>query len=272
MPITIREISQDTGLPITLLSTIAEKEFSNELSYVNNILAINESFEKRLVTRVTEIDSGIVNKEKQLKAAWEATDNTIADQQARGYRIERQSLSLKAVNLVGLLLAIITAVIYARFDILWPDYAISEADNSLTTIGIRIALILSTCVICAPIHEAIHGIGFLPGCHWVWKGKIQLDFSLHYMTAFCRCAEAQKKKSMIVAVMLPFIVLSIFPMLTGIVLGIKTLCFVSCLHALGCVGDFYYVIVLSRIKADMILNAPVDYAFYSIEFPAVGKV
>lgn len=180
-------------------------------------------------------------------------------------------LNMKAFQAAGFLFGFLFCSYYFYF--LWDGTL--EGDNSpfLSVIAnstgvVRVlsesGLLIAVSLIMIVPHELLHAVGFLPGCGWQWRGNMKFGFSLKKMVAYCHCPVPMRRVTAMVAVLLPFIVLSVMTLPLSILLNMKLLLLACILNAIGSMGDLIIAYMLLREKPDYVIDHPTECGFTGV--------
>ncbi len=155
---------------------------------------------------------------RKLKEKNEKTDAVIEERlantarvteklKADGYEAEDATVSILKANLLSLVTALPFAALFIVLFLVQcsPQIIVAEMTHS----G-RIFWLLGLVLLSIPVHEGLHGLGWMFSCERGWK-SIQFGVMWSQLTPYCHCREALSIKRYAAGLLLPFFVLGVLP-------------------------------------------------------------
>lgn len=163
---------------------------------------------------------------------------TEEDYLSAGYEKEEQIISIVQANKM----AFVTAGPFVVLEfIIWLGVFHLPLGLKLShAFGLLLLYILTI-----PIHEGLHGLGFLP---FVKNGvrSIKFGFMKEYLTPYCHCREGLKPRAYLFALLLPFGVLGIGTFIIGLLTQEPLFLWLSALSLLSAGGDTTIAVLLRK--------------------------
>lgn len=168
-----------------------------------------------------------------------------AELEQQGYVREDATITVMKANLMVFLtslpVCIVLAVLFGLLSSGTPDF------SKLHGLAFLIPLLLSV-----PVHEFLHGLGWLPSCKNGWK-SIRFGFMLSSLTPYCNCKEAMGVGRYYAGLLLPFTVLGLLPSAAAVVTGSFALLGFGLLNILLAGGDLAIALVIRKYLGEQAL-------------------
>lgn len=162
-----------------------------------------------------------------------------AQLEAEGYQMKDETFSARTANLMifatGVPLSILLGVVYL----------LVQRKNALNVFSCNWKLVLLALLISVPVHEFLHGLGFVGACREKWK-SIGFGFQLKALMPYCCCKEALGIGSYLFGVLLPCTVLGLIPSVIAIAANLPEVFLFGILSILIASGDLTIVLRLLR--------------------------
>lgn len=124
-------------------------------------------------------------------------------------------------------------------------YLLVQRKNALNVFTCNWKLVLLALLISVPVHEFLHGLGFVGACREKWK-SIGFGFQLKALMPYCCCKEALGIGSYLFGVLLPCTVLGLIPSVIAIAANLPAVFLFGILNILIASGDLTIVLRLLR--------------------------
>jgi len=112
------------------------------------------------------------------------------------------------------------------------------------------ALTFSLMFIWLWIHEIIHGIGFSINKEVSFK-NVTFGALLEKGILYCMCKQKISKKSILIALILPLVVIGFITLIISFIINDGVLAFLSCLNISGAIGDIVMFIMITRMPKEI---------------------
>ena len=135
-----------------------------------------------------------------------------AELESQGYHAENATVSIVKANILACVTALpVAAAFCVAFFLLNRDISPfrSFVDNYL--------LIMAAMFVSVPVHEFLHGCGWVLSCRKKWK-SIQFGVMWDSLTPYCHCREAMGVMPYYVGLLMPLTGLGILPCILALVL------------------------------------------------------
>ena len=142
----------------------------------------------------------------------ENTARITSELETQGYHAEDATVSIVKANVMACVTALpLAAAFCVAFFLLNRDISPfrSFVDNYL--------LIMAAMLVSVPVHEFLHGCGWVLSCRKKWK-SIQFGVMWDSLTPYCHCREAMGVMPYYVGLLMPLTVLGILPCILALVL------------------------------------------------------
>ena len=189
-------------------------------------------------------------KQADAKAREAECERVQAELEQQGYHREDATVSIVKANLMVFATSVPVCIVLAvLFGLLNKGRAHFGKMNMLT---LMIPLLLSI-----PVHEGLHGLGWLPSCKKGWK-SIRFGVMWSSLTPYCNCKEAMPVKGYYLGLLMPFTVLGLLPSAAGIITGSVPFLAFGLLNILLAGGDLTIALVIRKYigKSAVILDHP----------------
>lgn len=157
------------------------------------------------------------------------------------------SISMASANARALVIAIPMAAGFALlYEVIWGWEAAGSDlvilfDNFLPALGLLIAGIV--------VHELLHALGWMLASGLPWSA-MEFGFSLKALAPYAHCREAMPVASYRIGVLLPGIVLGLFPYIAALFTGNGLLLVFGLIFSLAAAGDILMFWVIRKIPKD----------------------
>lgn len=159
------------------------------------------------------------------------TARITAELEADGYHAEDATVSIVMANVLACVTALPAAMAFLLvFFAVNRDLSVHETfvDSSLW-----LCLLL---VISIPVHECLHGCGWVGFCQKKWK-SIQFGVMWESLTPYCHCREALGVVQYYIGLLLPFTVLGLLPCILGLAFRSPLLMYLGAFNSFIAGGD-----------------------------------
>lgn len=150
-----------------------------------------------------------------------------------GYTEHNAIISIVKANIMTFVTALPFCILFGIiFGICAPESENSFFDSFFT----NYTIMLIAFIISIPVHELLHGAGWLLSCK---NGRKSIYFGViwKYLTPYCHCSEALKISRYYIGLLTPFIILGILPCVISIITGSISLLIFGILSIIGAGGD-----------------------------------
>ena len=176
---------------------------------------------------------------KNMQDRAETLAHVQAQLEAEGYQMKDETFSARTANLMifatGVPLSILLGAVYL----------LVQRENALNVFTCNWKLVLLALLISVPVHEFLHGLGFVGACREKWK-SIGFGFQLKALMPYCCCKEALGIGSYLFGVLLPCTVLGLIPSVIAIAANLPAVFLFGILNILIASGDLTIVLLLLR--------------------------
>lgn len=199
-----------------------------------------------------EKDSKVKQEHKLTEAEIRRTENFKVKEAAileKGYTRHDLTISIEKANTVGTLLTLpIVAVLVLAYFLYNGEFGVMKAlHDNMVLYFIGLGVILVSFVVCAIIHEGIHGLIWGAGAENGYK-DIEFGFIKEKITPYCTCLSPLKKSLYIFGSLMPMTILGIVVGVLSIFLGNVVMLIIGCFQTMGGAGDLLVVSMLLRYK------------------------
>ena len=158
---------------------------------------------------------------------------------AEGYQSTDKTFSALTANLMMFATGIPISVL------LFILYYLMHRERFLALFECRWWLFFLVIGLSVPVHEFLHGVGFVRACREKWK-SVGFGFHLTSLMPYCYCREALSIGSYLFAVLLPCTVLGVIPSVIGLAAEIPMLFLFGIYGIVIASGDLTIVLFLLR--------------------------
>ncbi len=161
------------------------------------------------------------------------------------------SISMASANVRALVVAVPMAVGLALFyEVIWGWAAVGSDlvvlfDNFFPALGLLIVGIV--------IHELLHALGWMLASGLPWSA-MKFGFSLKALAPYAHCREAMPVVSYRIGVLLPGIVLGLFPYIAALLTGNGLLLVFGLIFSLAAAGDILMFWVIRKIPKESLVR------------------
>ena len=174
-----------------------------------------------------------------------------AELEQQGYRCENATVSILKANLMVFATSLpICIVLGVLFGLVNDSAGIQK--NKTAWLLFTLSLLLSV-----PVHEGLHGLGWVRGCKNGWK-SIRFGVMWSSLTPYCNCREEMSVGQYYTGLLMPVTVLGMLPSIAGIVTGSPGLMGFGLLNILLAGGDLSIALVIRKYigKTALLLDHP----------------
>ncbi|MGN0585195.1 MAG: DUF3267 domain-containing protein [Ruminococcus sp.] len=174
---------------------------------------------------------------------------------SEGYKEEKAVISILKANVMAIVTAGPFIVLFVvLFFCLNPSEKTDWLDYFVFPDSF---LIIAAIILSLPIHEFIHGLGWVLFCKRKWK-SIEFGMMWSSLTPYCHCDEALSVKKYYVGLFLPFIILGIIPSAAAVFSGSVSLLVIGAFNILGAGGDLTIGCLIFKYlnKKSIVLDHP----------------
>ena len=182
----------------------------------------------------------------------ENTARVTAALEAQGYHAENATVSIVKANVMACVTALPFSVLAVlAFVLLHPEVDV------LDTLGRQALLLLVLMAVSVPVHEGLHGCGWVGFCREKWR-SIQFGVMWESLTPYCHCREALTVVQYDVGLLLPFTVLGLIPSVIALFMGSPLLMALGAYNLFVAGGDTTIACIITKYlgKDARILDHP----------------
>ncbi|MBR3447739.1 MAG: DUF3267 domain-containing protein [Oscillospiraceae bacterium] len=175
-----------------------------------------------------------------------------AELEQQGYVREDATISILKANLMMLVtslpICILLGLLYGLVNVIRRETAFSDFRGIVFWLAMLISI---------PVHEFLHGLGWVSSCKNGWK-SIRFGVMWSSLTPYCNCKEPMDVKSYYRGLLMPFAVLGLLPSLIAIAVGNVMLLAIGLVNILLAGGDLTIALVIRKYtgKQAMLLDHP----------------
>ena len=169
----------------------------------------------------------------------------------QGYRCEDATISIVKANLMVLVTSVPVCLFFAVI------YGLANGGYSRLSEEKGWALFPVLVLLSIPVHELLHGLGWLPSCKNGWK-SIRFGVMWSSLTPYCNCKEPMGVKNYYLGLLTPFTVLGLLPSAAAIPAGSMTMLAFGLINILFAGGDLTIALVIRKYigKDALLLDHP----------------
>lgn len=164
----------------------------------------------------------------------------------QGYRCEAATISILKANLMVFATSV-PVCLFVLFIFIVINHGLRALSEAKGWALFPVLVLLSI-----PVHELLHGLGWLPACKNGWK-SIRFGVMWSSLTPYCNCKEPMNVKSYYRGLLLPFSVLGILPSIAAVVTGSMTLLALGMMNFLFAGGDLAIALVIRKYLGKQVL-------------------
>lgn len=169
------------------------------------------------------------------------------------------TMEMGRVNLVAFILIIpITALVLIPFVLIW-DFNTIQIGREVFKIYF-LAILLSGIV----FHELLHGITWAYFAPSGWK-SIKFGINWKFLTPYCHCKEPLKVKHYRLGAAMPLIVMGVFPVIIGMVIGNGVVLWFGLFFIWAAGGDMIGIYMLRTLDRDSCVSDHPDKMGFIVE-------
>lgn len=152
---------------------------------------------------------------------------------AEGYTEHNAVISIVKANVMAILTALPFAVLFVVLFVILAPYESGSWSNSILKNEL---ILLAAIVVSIPVHELLHGAGWLCFCK---NGRKSINFGVIWknLTPYCHCSETLKISQYYVGLVIPFFVLGVIPCVISVINGSILLLLFGIFGIVGAGGD-----------------------------------
>ena len=162
-----------------------------------------------------------------------------AQLEAEGYQMKDETFPALTANLMIFATGVPISIL------LGAVYLLVQRKNALNVFTCNWKLVLLALLISIPVHEFLHGLGFVRTCRGKWK-SIGFGFQLKALMPYCFCKEALSIGAYLFGALLPCTVLGLIPSVIAIAANLPAVFLFGILNILIASGDLTIVLRLLR--------------------------
>lgn len=181
----------------------------------------------------------------------EECERITSELEQQGYRCENATISILKANLMVFATSVPVCVFFAVI------YALANGGYSRLSEANGWALFPILVLLSIPVHELLHGLGWLPSCKNGWK-SIRFGMMWSSLTPYCNCKEPMGVKNYYLGLLMPFTVLGLLPSAAAIPAGSMTMLAFGLMNILFAGGDLTIALVIRKYigKQAVLLDHP----------------
>ena len=157
-----------------------------------------------------------IKKKSHAELRKEECERIKSELEQQGYRCEAATISILKANLMVFATSV-PVCLFVLFIFIVINHGLRALSEAKGWALFPVLVLLSI-----PVHELLHGLGWLPACKNGWK-SIRFGVMWSSLTPYCNCKEPMNVKSYYRGLLLPFSVLGILPSIAAVVTGSMTL-------------------------------------------------
>lgn len=162
--------------------------------------------------------------------------------EAEGYVCQDLTISVLTANRMAVILAIPFAVLFGF--LFWIYNKRLPLDFEI----ISLILMLALYFVCIFLHEGIHGLTFGLFAKGHFR-SVSFGFIPQYLTPYCTCTDPLSKGAYLTGVLMPTLVLGIFPSVLAVFLDVPLLLYLGILMMIGGGGDMIIALKIQRCRS-----------------------
>ncbi len=181
----------------------------------------------------------------------------------KGYTRHDLTISIEKANTVGALLTLpLVGALVLAYYLYNGEFGIMNAlHDNLVLYFIGLAVIMVSFVVCAILHEGIHGLIWGAGAENGYK-DIEFGFIKEKITPYCACLSPLKKPLYIFGALMPMTILGIVVGVLSIFLGNVVMLIIGAFQTMGGAGDLLVTCMLLKYKTKgkdaILMDHPTD--------------
>ncbi len=180
------------------------------------------------------------------------TARIAAELETQGYHAENATVSIVKANVMAFVTALPVALAF-----LIAFFAMNRDISPFRSFVDNYLLIMAAMLVSIPVHEFLHGCGWVLSCRKKWK-SIQFGVLWDSLTPYCHCREAMGVMPYYVGLLMPLTVLGILPCILALVLKQPLLLWAGAYNIFVAGGDTTIACIITKYlgKDAKILDHP----------------
>ena len=183
-----------------------------------------------------------------------------AELEQQGYVREDATISILKANLMMLVtslpICILLGLLYSLVNVIRRETAFSDFRGIVFWLAMLISI---------PVHEFLHGLGWVSSCKNGWK-SISFGVIWKMLTPYCHCNEPMRISGYMMGAMMPCVVLGVVPAIVALFVGDLTLLVFGIIFIATSSGDIWITWLLTKENPKcLVLDHPTEAGFYILD-------